>query len=151
MKTIDQLKHIMLQLEEITKKPEQLNDGYHTFNELYNHRMQLKHIMLQLEKITEKPEQLNDGYHTFSELYNHRMILFSIIVNKHKNIAWKSKLHHDGTMFENYFIVGIDTPKGQFTYHYQLDNWDKFKCKELKKAPLYDGHTPDDIIRLLSI
>lgn len=48
--------------------------------------------------------QVSDGYHTFEELYNHRMILFSIICNSYPHRAWKSKLHHDGTMYDNYFI-----------------------------------------------
>lgn len=94
---------------------------------------------------------LSDGYHSYNELYKHRMILFSIICNQNQEVAWKSLLHHDGTMFDEYFIVGINTPQGQFTYHYQLEYWELFKVKELKKAPEYDGHTPDDIDRLYSL
>lgn len=94
---------------------------------------------------------LSDGYHSYNELYKHRMILFSIICNQNQEVAWKSQLHHDGTMFDGYFIVGIDTPQGQFTYHYQLKDWDLFDVKELDKAPEYDGHTPDDIDRLYSL
>lgn len=95
--------------------------------------------------------KVSDGYHTFEELYYHRMILFNIICSYNKDKAWKSKLHDDGTMFEDYFIVGIDTPDGQFTYHYHIDNWDIFKLKELEKAPKWDGHIPDDILRLISL
>lgn len=94
---------------------------------------------------------LSDGYHTYNELYDHRMVLFSIICNQNTNISWKSKLHEDGTMFEDYFIVGVNTPDGQFTYHYHIDHWNKFKVTELKRAPHYDGHTPNDITRLYSI
>lgn len=94
---------------------------------------------------------LSDGYHTYNELYDHRMVLFSIICNQNKNISWKSKLHHDGTMFDYYFIAGINTPEGQFTYHYRMDYWDNFEVPELEKAPEYDSHTPDDITRLYSI
>ena len=94
---------------------------------------------------------LSDGYHTYNELYSHRMILFSIICNTHPSRAWKSKLHSDGTMFDGYFVVGIDTIQGQFTYHYEMKHWDKFNVKELKKAPEYDGHTPSDITRLYSL
>ena len=67
------------------------------------------------------------------------------------NLSWKSKLHEDGTMFKDYFIVGINTPEGTFTYHYHIKHWDKFNILELEKAPYYDGHTPDDITRLYSI
>lgn len=93
----------------------------------------------------------SDGYHTFNELYHHRMVLFSVICNQNKEKAWKSKLHDDGTMYENYFIVGIKTEEGQYTYHYHLDYWDLFNVKELEKAPAWDGHKPEDITRLLTL
>ncbi|UGO47740.1 hypothetical protein MCCARTNEY_166 [Bacillus phage vB_BanH_McCartney] len=95
--------------------------------------------------------QISDGSHTFSELYYHRMTLFSVICNLHKEKSWKSWKHDDGTMFDDYFIVGIETPQGQFTYHYHKDHWDKFEVKELPTAPAWDGHTSDDITRLLSL
>lgn len=94
---------------------------------------------------------VSDGYHTFEELYYHRMILFSLICKAHKDKAWKSKQHHDGTMFDGDFIVGIDTPEGQYTYHYDLQYWDEFDVKELERAPEYDGHKPNDIDRLKSL
>lgn len=96
-------------------------------------------------------KDISDGYHTFDELYYHRMVLFSIILNQNPNISWKSKWHSDGTMYDNYFICGIETPKGQYTYHYDLKYWDKFKVKELEYAPKWDGHKPTDIDRLYSI
>ena len=93
----------------------------------------------------------SDGYHTFNELYEHRMVLFSVICNQNKDNAWKSLLHHDGTMFDDYFIVGIKTPEGQYTYHYHIDNWDKFQVKELERAPEWDGHVASDITRLYGL
>lgn len=95
--------------------------------------------------------EVDDGDHTFNELYYHRMVLFSIICNQNKDIAWKSWKHEDGTMYEDYFIVGIETPEGQYSYHYHKDYWDEFKVKELSNAPKYDGHKPSDITRLKSI
>ena len=93
----------------------------------------------------------SDGYHTFSELYHHRAVLFSVIVRDHADLAWKSRLHHDGTMYDGMFIVGIDTPDGQATYHYDIDPyWDMFECNELDRAPEWDGHTPDDAIARIS-
>lgn len=94
---------------------------------------------------------ITDGSHTFDELYYHRMVLFSIICNINSNMAWKSKLHSDGTMFDNYFIVGITTKEGDYSYHYKLEDWDRFKVKELDKAPEWDGHKPSDITRLYSL
>ena len=93
----------------------------------------------------------SDKYHTFDELYYHRLILFSIICNANSKKAWKSKLHQDGTMFENYFIIGINTDKGQYSYHYHINDWDRFNVPIFQNAPDYDGHLPKDIERLLSI
>lgn len=91
--------------------------------------------------------ETSDGYHTFNELYNHRAVLFSVIVRDHVDLAWKSKAHNDGSMYDGMFIVGIETPYGQATYHYDIDPyWDMFDCKELERAPEWDGHTPDDAI-----
>lgn len=99
-----------------------------------------------------KSGELSDGYHTFNELYHHRAVLFSVIVNQNKSISWKSKKHHDGTMYDGMFIVGIDTPQGQYSYHYDIEPyWNIFECKELDNAPVWDGHEPKDIDRLRSI
>lgn len=89
----------------------------------------------------------SDGYHTFNELYHHRAVLFSVIVKAFPGMAWKAKHHHDGTMYDGMFIVGIETPDGQATYHYDIEPyWDMFECKELEYAPEWDGHTPAQAI-----
>lgn len=94
----------------------------------------------------------SDGYHTFNELYHHRAILFSVICNQNKEIAWKSKQHHDGSMYDGMFIVGVETPQGQYSYHYDIEPyWNMFNVKELEFAPEWDGHEPSDIVRLSSI
>ena len=95
--------------------------------------------------------EFSDGYHTFNELYHHRAILFSVICAKFKNLAWKSKLHDTGDMYDGMFIVGIETPAGSATYHYDIDPyWDMFDVKELERAPKFDGHTPNDAIERIS-
>ena len=97
-------------------------------------------------------KSISDGWHSFEELYYHRMMLFSVICNQNKEIAWKSKLHHDGTMFSpDDFIVGVQTPEGQYSYHYHMEYWDHFDVPVLDRAPEYDGHMPKDITRLKSI
>lgn len=106
---------------------------------------------MKFEFEVEHKGEISDGYHTFNELYDHRMVLFSVICNTYKEEAWKSWQHHDGTMYDDYFIVGVQTPQGQYTYHYHKDNWDKFNVKELEFAPEYDGHLPKDITRLNSL
>lgn len=89
----------------------------------------------------------SDGYHTFDELYDHRAKLFSVIVRDYRGRAWKSLLHHDGTMYDGMFIVGIETPDGQATYHYDVDPyWSMFDCEVLERAPEWDGHTPQQAI-----
>ena len=91
--------------------------------------------------------ETSDGYHTFNELYHHRAVLFSVIVANYKDRAWKSVRHHDGTMYDGMFIVGIDTPDGQATYHYDINPyWDMFKCRVREFAPEWDGHTPAQAI-----
>lgn len=104
-----------------------LNDGIHTMREIDG--------------------DTSDGYHTFNELYHHRAVLFSVIIKAFSDKAWKSLQHHDGTMYDGMFIVGIDTPEGQATYHYDIDPyWDMFECRELERAPEWDGHTPAQAI-----
>ena len=86
-----------------------------------------------------------------SELYDHRAALFAVTVNEHNSISWKSKQHHDGTMYDGMFIVGMDTPYGQVSYHYNTDKcWDMFKCKELERAPEWDGHSPAVVVERLA-
>lgn len=105
--------------------------------------------------MTEKKNmgQVSDGYHTFDELYEHRMTLFAVICQQNSDKAWKSLQHHigGGPMYPDYFIVGIETQEGQFTYHYHTDYWHWFNVKELPFAPEWDGHMPEDITRLLSL
>ena len=97
-------------------------------------------------------KDISDKWHTFDELYYHRMVLFLAIQKANPDKSWKSKKHHDGTMFDDSFIVGIETRQGQYSYHYDLKYWDMFEdIKELEFAPEYDGHKPDDVGRLLNI
>lgn len=112
---------------------------------------ELVNIMYQVEKETGEGSNISDNYHTMSELYFNRMVMFDIILKMFPDKAWKSKLHDDGTMFDNYFIVGIDTPEGQFTYHYHMRFWNIFTCKEIPRAPKWDNHQPKDIARLYSL
>lgn len=97
--------------------------------------------------------KVSDGYHTFDELYHHRAVLFAVICNNNPELAWKSKLHDTGDMYDGMFIVGIDTPKGQATYHYDIEPyWNIFNVQELDHAPKWDGHTPDEaIVRIASL
>lgn len=103
------------------------SDGYHTFNELYDHRITL-----------------------FIALCRSQW-------EKHPNYVgrvWRSTLHSDGTSFEGWFILGIDKRKGkQITYHLPLKRWDQCEFAEtLENAPEWDGHTPNDVLtRLIAL
>lgn len=99
----------------------QVTDGYHTMDELYEHRIGL-YITLcnQLEG------------------------------NNHPEI-WRSKLHSDGTGFSEWYILGINFEAGkQITYHIPMSRWDDTSTiTELPKAPKWDGHTPADVLERL--
>ena len=97
--------------------------------------------------------EVSDGYHTFNGLYYQRMVLFATIVKQNKDKSWKSLRHEDGEICfgGGWFIVGIDTPKGSYTYHYEEKYWNWFECKELPVAKHWDGHTEKDVTRLLSL
>lgn len=103
-------------------------DGYHTFNELYDHRVVL-----------------------FIALCRHMHELLGM-ENPEKFKIWRSKLHSDGTSYEGWFIIGIGTAPGkQITYHVPLSYWEETNFIEhtLDKAPKWDGHTPDDVLARL--
>lgn len=97
--------------------------------------------------------ELSDGYHTFNGLYYQRMVLFAALVNAYNDKAWKSWRHEDGKpcLDGGWFIVGIDTPKGSYTYHYEDKYWNWFECEELPTAKHWDGHTEEDVTRLLTL
>lgn len=95
--------------------------------------------------------EVSDGYHTFNELYRHRAVLFAALQSAYRSRSWKSRKHADGTMFDGMFIAGIETPKGQYTYHVELSEWAIFFGRELPAAPEWDGHEPKDVERLLTL
>lgn len=103
---------------------------------------------------------ISDGYHTFDELYEHRVTLFialckKIFVTEFENrkieSVWKSKLHHDGSEYEGWFIMGIYQDKGsQISYHLPLSKWEETDFAiTLEKAPEWDGHTSKDVLERL--
>lgn len=106
-------------------------------------------------QLCEDVGELSDGYHTFNQLYHQRAVLFACIVKQNKNKAWKSFKHSDGKYcFDSdgeWFIVGVDTPQGSYTYHYSKEYWDMFDCQELEFGKEWDGHTEEDVTRLLSL
>lgn len=127
-------------------------------------------VALKEEKVIET-SNITDKWHTFGDLYNHRMAFTIALCNAinllnidklliegredPKVYCYKSKRHHNNEkdpMFEGSFIVVIESPGGQISYHYDLEEWDKFKVEERYEPNPYDGHTPDDtIVRLINL
>ena len=122
----------------------------------------------ELEILGSNEMSVSDGFHTFDELYEHRVTLFIALclqlrekinadnVNGVKmaeisNKIWRSKKHADNTMFDGWFILGINKKKDeQITYHLPIKRWDETEFAEtLDKAPEFDGHTPNDVIERL--
>jgi hypothetical protein len=102
------------------------SDGFHTFNELYEHRIAL-----------------------FLALCRH---LDRIDKFLNEWIVWRSALHFDGSSYEGWFIMGISTKPGkQISYHLPMSKWnDAGFAITLDHAPEWDGHTPNDVIERLN-
>ena len=102
-----------------------LSDGFHTFDQLYEHRIELFLVICKQYRYAQDPTRT----------------------------VWYSQKHSDGTSWPGWFILGIGTTKGnQITYHLPEDKYlDRvsrlFIC--LDKAPEWDGHTPEDVIERL--
>lgn len=96
-----------------------LSDGYHTFDELYEHRCLLFAKLCDVMTRSGYPHNI-----------------------------WRSKLNSHGVANEGWFILGISKHPGkQITYHLPEKLWDECKfAKTLDRAPEYDGHTSADVL-----
>ncbi len=92
----------------------------------------------------------SDGYHTFEELYAHRVRLFTCLMHAHRNRAWWSFRHHDGSAMEGWLIAGITTPAGEVTYHLPKSEEENLRrISWLVTGREWDGHTADDVLERL--
>lgn len=100
-----------------------ISDGYHTFDELYEHRCTL---WIALCKIIERTNE------------------FSYV--------WRTHLHSDGSKFDGWFVLGIGEDKGeQMTYHLPIGKWNECSFAiPIDKAPEFDGHTSADVLKRIS-
>ncbi len=99
------------------------SDGFHTFDELYEHRIVL---FIALCKQYRK--------HNYSSI-------------------WKSMNHSDGSSYEGWFIMGINQEEGkQISYHLPIKLWSICEsiAETLDKAPKWDGHTSNDVLQRLT-
>ena len=106
-----------------------ISDGFHTFGELYEHRITL---WIALCRVIESK---NGDYEV-----SHNM--------REEVKVWRSKLHSDGSSFEGWFVLGIGEEKGkQITYHLPMSKWDNCSfAQTLDKAPAFDGHSSQDVL-----
>lgn len=115
--------YINKQIKENKLDTNKISDGYHTFGELYEHRIALFLTLC-------------------SWMYNSDYCEYEI---------WRSKKHHDGSTYDGWFIAGIGTKKGeQISYHLPMKYWDMMAVHHTyRKAPEWDGHTPADVVKRL--
>lgn len=115
-----------------------ISDGYHTFDELYDHRHALWIAVCRLVstfRTRDVGPQGGQGYHITG---GYRVI--------------RSKMHGDGSMYEGHFILMLENIQNhkQMSYHLPERLWDKCEFAEtLAMAPEWDGHTSEDVIRRL--
>ena len=106
-------------------------DGFHTFGELYDHRIALWVVISKL------------------------MAQREMVIGRFKEApyVWRSKNHSDGfpAFGGQLFVLGVGFFEGdQITYHLPIDRWDECAFAEtLEKAPEFDGHTSDDVLERL--
>jgi hypothetical protein len=119
---------------EIQVQAASVSDGYHTMEDLYEHRHALFVALLRVLDHYVTP--LNHPYAR----------------------CWKSETHNDGTKYEGWFIAGITLNNVPWTgpietqyitYHMPIKYWNSIDILTLEKAPPFDNFTPDDVIKRL--
>lgn len=118
-------------MEEILcpSNPGEISDGYHTFNELYEHRIVLYIALCRYMKSM----RIGMGH------------------GNEGAYVWKSRTHSDGSVWEGWFLLGIGTEPGeQITYHLPEKYWALCEFTELEQAPEFDGHTSADVLKRIS-
>lgn len=99
-----------------------ISDGYHTFNELYEHRFTLWIALCK-------------------QLYNNR---------SHRDVhsVWRTETHSDGSKYDGWFLLGVNDAHGtQMTYHLPMSKWSVCDfAGDCDRAPDYDGHTSADVL-----
>lgn len=99
-------------------------DGFHTMEELYDHRIALWIAYCSLAEGLMK-------------------------ANESGSAVWRSKKHSDGSTTDGWFILGMNHTKGkQITYHLPMSKWDETDfAMTYDEAPELDGHTSHDVLK----
>ena len=93
-----------------------------------------------------------DAYHTMDELYDHRCLLFVALMRTYPRLAWRARLHADGSGEPGWWIAGLRLPAGEVSYHLPDRLWsllDGLGVDTLHRAPAWDGHTSQDVLQRL--
>ncbi len=109
-------------IEVVVDSYEQVSDGYHTIEELYDHRITL---YISLCRMVKKNTRLP---------------------------VWRSGKHSDGTHYDGWFMLAIGSRPGeQITYHIPISRWNETEFAETyEQAPAeFDGHTSKDVLERL--
>ena len=94
-----------------------------------------------------KPKgEVSDGYHTFNELYEHRALLFAALFNTGDHPCAKSQYDSLGRKMKDWFLVYVELPTGQISYHLEMKHWDLFVGNEVESIKDYDGHNSSDVV-----
>ncbi len=103
-------------------------------------------------KIPCETNEVSDGYHTFGELYDHRITLYIALCRAWSGLAWRSRLHSDGSKLDGWFVLGLMKKKGeQITYHLPDARWEETEfASTLAQAPDWDGHTSAQVLQRLA-
>jgi hypothetical protein len=100
----------------------QISDGYHTFYELYEHRISL--------------------FIALAKSYK-----WSRTESRNRKV-WRAEIYSGEVKSEDWFILGIGTEAGeQITYHLPMFMWEDCDFVDvLEKAVEFDGHTSTDVL-----
>src|ERR1700683_1017395 len=92
-----------------------ISDGYHTFDELYAHRIALWISLCRTK---------------------------AAITREAWNPVWRTRKHSDGSSIDGWFVLGMfRQPGSQITYHLPDSEWDACVfARTLNQAPEFDGH-----------
>lgn len=106
-----------------------ISDGYHTFDELYDHRITLWIALCRMSVLGAEQTDFR-GF----------------------PLAWRSLLHSDGTSFDGWFVLGMNyDPGDQITYHVPISRWDECSfSRTMDRAPEFDGHTSADVLQRIA-
>jgi hypothetical protein len=95
-----------------------ISDGYHTFDELYEHRFELFIALCRHIHIADTPGRQ----------------------------VWRSRLNSDGTSYPGWFVAGIGEGASGVTYHLPDRLWDRLDFASTFDRCIWDGHSSNDVL-----